>query len=265
MKKIETFENNYLEIVQKILNNWILKQTRNSKTLSIFGEVLEIDSLEKWFFPLITTRKIFTKWVIWEFAAFLRSPKKLEDFEKFGCNYWKLWAKQDWSINVDYWNKWLDFNWVNQLKELVETLKINPNDRRLIISAWDPSNLKNLDLPCCHYAYQFYVRNWKLDLLWHQRSADFMVWVPSDIVLAALMVITISKEVWLKPWIIKMIFWDTHIYESHIEKSKEQIKRDIFESPTYSFLWTWVFNFLPEEIQIENYNSHEKINYDLIW
>ncbi|MDD3302240.1 MAG: thymidylate synthase [Candidatus Gracilibacteria bacterium] len=241
-----------------------MKETRNSKTLSLFGEVLEINCLEEGLFPLLTTRRIYTRGVIGEFAAFLRSPKHLKDFEKYGCNYWKLWAKDDGSINVDYGNKWLDFGGVNQLKELIETLKTNPNDRRMIISAWDPSNLKNLDLPCCHYAYQFYVRNGKLDLLWHQRSADFMVGVPSDIVLAALMVITIAKETNLALGTIKMVFGDTHIYESHIKKAKKQLNNYMFGSPHYNFTGSGIFNFVPEEIEITDYVCNDKINYELI-
>lgn len=259
------FEKQYLEIVKKILNEGVLKQTRNSKTLSTFGEVLEIDCLEKWKFPIITTRKIFTKWIIWEYAAFLRGPKHLKDFEKFGCNYWKLWAKEDGSINVDYGNKWIDFNWVNQLNDLINKLKNNPNDRRLLINSWDPSNLKNLDLPCCHYAYQFYVRNWRLDILWHQRSADFMVWVPSDIILAALMVITIATEANLKPGRIKMIFGDTHIYEDHIENAKKQILRKPFDPCLYNYKPNNIYDFIPEDIEFSDYDHHEKIQYKLIW
>lgn len=259
------YEKQYLQIVEKILNKGILKETRNSRTLSTFGEVLDIDCLEHWYFPIITSRKIFTKWVIWEYAAFLRGPKHLEDFEKFGCNYWKLWAKKDWSINVDYWNKWIDFNWVNQLNDLIEKLRNNPNDRRLLINSWDPSNLKDLDLPCCHYAYQFYVRDWKLDILWHQRSADFMVWVPSDIILAALMVITISNEAWLTPGRIKMVFWDTHIYEDHIESATQQIKREPFGPCLYKYTPKDIYDFIPEDIVFSDYDHHEPIKYKLIW
>lgn len=260
------YEEQYLAIVKKILNNWQRVQTRNSETLSLFWEVLEIDCLENWFFPLITSRKIFTKWVVWEYAAFLRGPKTLDDFEKFGCNYWKLWAKEDRSINVDYGNKWIDFNGFNQLDDLIYKLKNNPTDRRLLISSWDPSNLKNLDLPCCHYAYQFYVRWNKLDIMWHQRSADFMVWVPSDIILAALMIITIWKEVWLEPWKIKMVFWDTHIYKDHIELAAEQVKNKPYMPCIYSYSNSWsLYDFEPSMIKFWSYNHHKPVKYKLLW
>jgi len=262
----ENWEQQYLELWRKILNEWGLRETRNSKTKSLFWLKLQINCLEDWFFPLVTTRKMFPKSFIWEYAAFLRWPKHLKDFEQFWCNYWKLWAEKDWKINVDYWNEWLNSNWTNQIDYVLNLLKNDNSSRRMIINAWNPSHIWKLSLECCHYAYQFYVRNWKLDLLWHQRSADFMVWVPSDIWLAALMNLTFAKESWLLPWRITMIFWDTHIYESHIEKAKEQIERKIKIPPKFEYNnLNSIYDFIPENINIIDYDHHEKINYDLIW
>lgn len=257
------FEKDYLNLVDKVLISWIKKQWRNWWTISLFWQVIETEILRYWLFPLLTTRKIFYKWVIWEFAAFLRWPKTLEDFEKFGCNYWKKWANTDWSINVDYWNKWIDFWWVNQLENLIKDLKENPWSRRLLISAWDPTNIKNLSLPCCHFLYQFYVnteRN-ELELLWTQRSADLLVWVPSDIVLAAIFNIAVAKTVWLKPWKITMVFWDTHIYDEHIDWAIELVSREIRSKPNFIYTWDNIFDFIPEQLEIKNYTPDSKIDF----
>lgn len=258
----KSFENNYLDIVKNIIQKWIIKKSRNWITKSLFWIVLEIDCLWEWLFPLLTSRKIIYKGAIWEFAAIIRQPNNINDFKKYWCNYRNMWAKHDWSINIDYWNKWFDFNWYNQIEELIYNLKNNPDDRRLIINAWDPSNLKNLDLPCCHYAYQFYVRDWKLDMIWHQRSADFMVWVPSDIILAALLLITLSNEAWLLYWNIKMVFGDTHIYEEHFESAIKLTTKKLFSLPKFELQWKF-YDFVPDNIKILDYKYNEKTEFIL--
>jgi len=260
----KNWEQQYLNLWKEILKNWDLRETRNSKTLSLFWKKLQINCLEDWNFPLVTSRKMFPKSFVWEYAAFLRWPKSVEDFEKFGCWYWDLWKEKDWSINVDYWNEWINSNWTNQIDYVLNLLKNDPNSRRMIIDAWNPSHIWKLSLECCHFAYQFYVRDWHLDILWNQRSADYFVWVPSDIGLAALMLITIWAEVNLKPGRITMIFWDTHVYESHIKKATEHIERNPLKSPKYEYKHNWLYNFMPEDIKITDYENLEKIKYDLI-
>ncbi len=255
-----SFEKDYIDIVNNILENWILKETRNWITKALFWILLEIDCLEDWAFPLLTTRKIFHKWILWEYAAIINKPKHIDDFKKYWCNYWDKWAQPDWKINIDYGNKWFDFHWHNQVQELLDNLKNNPNDRRLMIQAWDPSNLKNLDLPCCHYSYQFFVRDWHLDILWNQRSADFMIWVPSDIVLAAIMLSTFAKEVWLKFWKIKMMFWDAHIYEEHFEWAKELVKRPMYKLPRF-ILEKKLFDFEPDNLKLWWYEHNDPIKF----
>ena len=174
----------YPNLIRKILKEGSLRHTRAGNTLSIFGEMLKIDISVG--LPITRGRKLYVKPILGELAALLRGPKSIEDFKKFGCNYWDSWADQEGKLNLDYGNAWRNFNGVDQLKDLVTTLKTNPTDRRMIITGWRPDNLKSLSLPCCHLLYQWYVREDKfLDMIWYQRSVDVMVGLPSDIVLAS--------------------------------------------------------------------------------
>lgn len=163
------FETEYKNLVAKILTNGDERESRNSKTIALFGEQLIIDVNPEQF-PLLTSRKMFYKGVLGEFAAMVRGPKTLEDFEKQGCPYWKLWAKDDGSLNVDYGNTWINFNdsGVNQLEKVRNSLKNNPADRRMFVVGTNPEN--NPDLPSCHILYQWFVREGKyLDMMWYQR------------------------------------------------------------------------------------------------
>ena len=165
-------------------------------------------------FPLLQGRRMYPKGVIGEFAAMVRKPKHLRDFEKFGCNYWKQWANEDGSINIDYGNAWFEGD---QIEHLKDCLANNPNDRRMIINAWRPERLAELNLPCCHYSYQFYVSDGYLSMVWIQRSVDTMIGLPSDIILAAVWLITLANEFNYKTGDITMQLGDCHLYEEHIE------------------------------------------------
>lgn len=264
------FETQYLDLVSDILEFGQEVKTRNGITKSLFGKVLDIDMSDNITFPLLESRKIFYKGVLGELAAFLRGPKTIKDFEDQGCNYWKKWGNPDGTINIDYGNSWLNFNGVNQLNDLRTLLKEFPHDRRLLISGWNPGNLADLNLPCCHLLYQWYVRDTDyLDMIWYQRSADTMIGIPSDIVLAAAMNILLANNVGLKPGRIKMIFGDTHIYEEHFGLAKEQLYRYPklgFEYPTYMLSMPKLANmetFKADYLSIGDYYPLPAINYEL--
>ena len=152
----------------------------------------------------------------------IRSPKHIDEFRKWGCNYWDAWAQPDGSINIDYGNEWFANG---QIAHLKNCLANDQSNRRMIISGWNPSNLNDLDLPCCHYSYQFYVSEGRLSMLWTQRSVDLMVGLPSDIVFAALWIITLANEFGLIPGEIKMSLGDCHIYEEHLDNTEEYLDR----------------------------------------
>lgn len=259
------YEYNYKELVKRILKTGEIRYGRNGITKAIFPGVLSF--VVNYNFPLLTSRQIFYKGVLGELAAILRGPKHLRDFEQFGCNYWKLWAKDDGSINVDYGNAWIDFNGVDQLERLREGLRTNPYDRRHLVSGWRPDNLWHLDLPCCHYAYQFYIREGRyLDMLWHQRSTDVMIGLPSDMVLAATWLIILANDVGYLPGKVTMTLGDTHIYEEHLDQAKEYVETLQSESPTYKLLVAEgkdFREFTPDWLEIKDYNPVSKINFEL--
>lgn len=269
---MNNFELEYAQLINRILQTGEYREGRNGGTQAIFGQSLIVDMSGSDYFPLLLGRKIFYKGIFGELAALLRGPKHLDDFKRFDCNYWDLWAKPDGSINIDYGNLWLDWNGTNQLRKLIDTLKSNPTDRRMMISSWKPDTLDELDLPCCHYCYQWFVRGGQyLDMIWMQRSCDTMIGLPSDIVLAALMNVLIANEVGLQPGKIKMDLGDTHIYEEHIEKAYEYMSSVYFnvgniEYPRYKLVMNQgqkVETFTPTMISIIDYNPVATMKFEL--
>lgn len=265
---MQKFERDYAQLVQKILTQGEKRQTRNGETTSLFGAMLKVPMNGDMTFPLLQGRRTYPKGVLGELAAMLRKPTCLADFEKWGCNYWKLWAKEDGSINVDYGNAW---HADGQIERLKDSLANNPTDRRMIINGWRPANLDNLDLPCCHLLYQFYVRDGKfLDMIWYQRSVDTMIGLPSDIIFAAAWLISIANEFNLVPGEITMMLGDCHIYKEHYEAAKVYIDNVVYEPiatpPTYRLTAKTGKDFCtfePNDILLNVYQTHSKLNLEL--
>jgi thymidylate synthase len=261
---MKQFETQYANLVSYVLSVGAMRKTRNGYTKSVFGVDITWFDLEQEF-PLLLGREVLYKGVLGEFAAMVRGPKDVYDFKKFGCNYWDKFADPETgALNVDYGNAWLQP--VDQIDWLIETIKKDPTNRRLIINSWRPENLANLTLPCCHYSYQFYVNNDKLELLWIQRSSDLMIGVPSDAILAALMVLTIAKETGLRPGAIKMSLGDCHIYEEHVDQAKQYLMNTIVAEQTpieYEYVGDGMKSFIPEDIIIRQYKPHGKLQFKL--
>lgn len=265
---MKNYEQKYADLIKEIMDNGVYREGRNGGTKSIFGHMLSIDlgaEDTKGTFPLLQGRRSFYKGVFGELAAMMRKPKHLEDFEKFGCNYWKLWAKEDGSINVDYGNAWHEHDQINRLKD---TIINNPSDRRMLISGWRPENLDDLDLPCCHLLYQFYVADGKISMNWYQRSADVMIGLPSDVIFAAAWLISVANFANLEPGKINLMLGDSHIYEEHfvnvpryldnVEKAKE------LALPMYTLnveSGKDFCEFVPEDIVISDYQFIEKLDF----
>lgn len=257
------FESAYKSLVFKVLVLGEMRETRNSKTRTLFGERLVV-KMPKGRFPLLNGRKIFHKGVFGELAAMLRGPKHIDDFKKWGCNYWDLWAKEDGSIEVDYGNAWMD-----QIPALKYNLANDPTNRRMLIDGWRPERLYYLDLPCCHYSYQFHVSNiGELNMVWTQRSVDVMVGLPSDIVFAYAWLIMVANEFGYVPGRIVMNFGDTHIYESHVKNAQEYYDRPIAHLSTARYELNCepgkdFTKFEPSDIIITDYNPQPKLEFDL--
>lgn len=271
----------FVPLAQKVIREGEKRPSRAGDVYSLFGESFTVDVSES--FPVLHGRKMFIKPIIGEFAAMLKGPKNVADFKAMGCNYWDSWgAKQGdclydgeeakgGELNLDYGNAWLDFNGVNQLEELVNTLQTNTLDRRMIVTGWRPDRLKELSLPCCHMLYQFYVREGKyLDMVWYQRSVDTMVGLPSDVVLAATWVIVLAKQVKLQPGKVKMMLGDTHIYANHIPGTVEYFravsklnKPETLRVGYYLDSSASLFNFHPDMLDLHNYNPSPAIKFEL--
>ena len=271
--------NQYSKLIHKIMDSGELRASRAGEVYSLFGEQITID-LQESGFPLLHGRKMFYNGVLGEFAAFLRGPKNVEDFKKFGCNYWDAWGaiplpKEEGNVGdltLDYGNSWIDFNGVNQLQNLVDTLIKNPLDRRMIISGWRPDRLAELSLPCCHLLYQWYVREGEyLDMIWYQRSVDTMVGLPSDVILAAIWNIVLANQCGYKPGKITLVLGDTHIYANHIQPTlnylrqlKDANKDRIIKPIDYGLQAnTTVFNFKPDMLDIIGYEPKPSIKFEL--
>ena len=233
----------YKDLLKDVLKNGELRETRNGHTLSLFGTSLTFD-MEKIGLPVLSLRRIFTKGIVGEFRGFLADAKTVQEL---GCPYWKLWAKEDGSLNLDYPPR-------EQLDAVIESIKNDPMSRRHIINLWDHTHLDDLSLPCCHFNYQFYVRNGKLDMIWTQRSVDVAVGLPSDFILAALYVKHIADATGLKPGRITMNFGDTHIYEEHIIDVTTMIERS---SARYYQNWSYDGKY----ITMPNYEPKSPIKF----
>jgi len=263
------YEHDYAALITKILADGTTKETRNGAAKSLFGMSLEVSGLEH-YFPIIQGRKMYHKGVFGELAAMLRRPTCVQDFKDWGCNYWDLWADKDGKLKVDYGNTWFDFEGFNQIADLKDKLRNNPNDRRMIISSWRPHKLDELSLPCCHYGYQFYVAKGELSMIWTQRSVDMMIGLPSDIIFAAAWLIMIANEFNLKPGKIKFDLGDCHVYAEHLDDAYEYLNRveeDLpLAAPRYdvkAFRGKDFCDFEPKDIQITNFQSLEPLHFKL--
>jgi thymidylate synthase len=255
----------YVELLKRLLVT-PERPSRAGTTQGIFGVQLDVRELTMNSFPLLCGRKIFWKGVAGEVAAILKGPKKLKDFKDFGCNYWDAWAGKKGELEVDYGNAWLDFNGVNQLKAVVDSLKNDPYGRRHLITGWKPDRLSELSLPCCHYAYQWYVTAGVLHMAWIQRSVDVMVGLPSDIIFAAVLNILMAQTVGLKPGNITMQLGDVHMYTAHREQALQYL--DQYNYTYTQPLWKMdqaatVFNFKPEMLTIDNYTPGPVIKFEV--
>lgn len=277
---MQQFEIDYANLVREVYEHGDERQTRNATTRSLFGMQLKIDTRDHSRLALIQGRKMFPKGILGELAAILRKPTSIEDFEAWGCNYWKQWAKEDGSIDVDYGNAWHADGQIDFLKHC---LAKDPYNRRMMINAWRPHRLAHLDLPCCHYAYQFHVTtDGYLNMVWIQRSVDMMIGLPSDILFAHAWLIAIANEFGYKTGVITMQLGDCHIYEQHYTGQAELGGRSAVEEylshvlhtdksfyanePHYVYTAAEGKDFLtfePGDLLITKYEQGPKLNLEL--
>lgn len=263
---MHNFEQVYRDLVQSVLLFGEDKPTRNQWTRSLFACTLKFDLHDKQV-PILQGRQMFYKGVFGELAAMLHAGQEplehIDQLKGWGCNYWDKWADEEGYLSIDYGNAWFAGG---QMDRLRDSLANNPSDRRMLITGWVPENLSELSLPCCHYAYQFYVANNTVHMLWNQRSADLMVGVPSDALFAAAWLISIANEYGYTPGTVTMMLGDTHIYKGHIPNAKVYLDRPVnLDVPIYH----WVggtksfLEFEPSDIEIINYQHAGKLEFEL--
>jgi len=255
---------NYAKLVNKTLYGGQHKPAKGVMTRELFGKQLTYHLGVG--FPIITGRKMFYKGVLGELAAFLAGPTHVNDFKDRDCNYWDIFADDDGSLRLAYGNAWRDFHGVDQLDKTVKNLKEHPYSRRHLVSAWDPTGLDQLSLQCCHYSYQWSANtDGTLDMVWVQRSADLMLGVPSDIILAAVLNMLMAQTIGRFPGKIILQLGSVHIYEPHYRAAEEYLKRDLHFLPSWTLdKEATVFNFEPHMLQLKGYEHDGVISFELL-
>ncbi len=255
----------YLHLLQHILENGTHKTDRTGTgTQSVFGYQMRFD-LQKGF-PLVTTKKVHLKSIIYELLWFLKGETNIAYLKEHGVKIWDEWADENGELGPVYgkqWRSWegKDGKVIDQVTDLIEQIKKNPDSRRLIISAWNVADLPEMALMPCHNMFQFYIANGKLSCQLYQRSADVFLGVPFNIASYALLTMMIAQVCNLEPGEFVHTFGDVHIYSNHMEQVNLQLSREPFPLPTMKLnpAVKNIFDFQFEDFTLENYQSHPGI------
>ena len=255
----------YLDLLKHILDTGVHKTDRTGTgTQSCFGYQLRFD-LQKGF-PLVTTKKVHLKSIIYELLWFLKGDTNIAYLKEHGVRIWDEWADVNGNLGPVYgkqWRSWEGKNGkpVDQVSELISQVKKNPDSRRLIISAWNVADLPEMALMPCHNMFQFYVANGKLSCQLYQRSADVFLGVPFNIASYALLTMMIAQVCDLEPGEFVHTFGDVHIYSNHVDQVNLQLSRTPFPAPTMKLNPSVkdIFAFKFEDFTLENYQSHPSI------
>lgn len=255
----------YLDLLRHILDNGTHKTDRTGTgTQSCFGYQMRFD-LQKGF-PLVTTKKVHLKSIIYELLWFLKGETNIAYLKEHGVKIWDEWADENGDLGPVYgkqWRSWegKDGKVVDQVNDLIEQIKKNPDSRRLIISAWNVADLPKMALMPCHNMFQFYVADGKLSCQLYQRSADVFLGVPFNIASYALLTMMIAQVCDLEPGEFVHTFGDVHIYSNHMEQVNLQLSRTPYPLPTMKLnpAVKNIFDFKFEDFTLENYQSHPAI------
>ena len=265
----------YLDLVRRARNDGAVKGDRTGTgTRSVFGHQMRFDLSDG--FPLITTKKIHLKSVIHELLWFIKGDTNTSYLTENGVRIWNEWADENGDLGPVYGHQWRNWNSENidQLKEVIKTLKTNPNSRRMLISAWNPSVLPDTSksfsenvangkaaLPPCHAFFQFYVADGKLSCQLYQRSADIFLGVPFNIACYALLTEMMAQVCDFEPGEFIHTLGDAHIYTNHFDQIELQLSRDPKPLPTLKLNpnITDLFNFKYEDVEVLNYDPHPRI------
>jgi thymidylate synthase len=255
----------YLDLMERALKTGAEKRDRTGTgTRSIFGHQMRFDLADG--FPLVTTKKLFTKAIIYELLWFLRGDTNVRWLQEHGVRIWDEWADKNGELGPVYGHQWRswptpDGGTIDQISSLISDIRRNPDSRRLIVTAWNPADVPKMALPPCHCLFQFYVANGRLSCQLYQRSADIFLGVPFNIASYALLTMMVAQVTGLAPGEFIHTFGDAHLYLNHIEQAREQLSRKPFPLPTMHINPEVkdIFAFRYEDFRLENYQAHPHI------
>lgn len=267
-KKVHSMKQ-YLDLLKHTLNEGVEKTDRTGTgTISIFGHQSRYNLAEG--FPLLTTKKLHLKSIIYELLWFLAGDTNVKYLQDHGVRIWNEWADENGNLGPIYgyqWRSWPDYKGghIDQIKETINTLKNNPDSRRIIVSAWNVADIPNMKLPPCHAFFQFYVANGKLSLQLYQRSADIFLGVPFNIASYALLLKMMAQVTGLQEGEFVHTLGDAHIYTNHLEQVKLQLTREPRPLPIMKINPDVknLFDFKYEDFQLEDYDPHPHIKGDV--
>ena len=254
----------YLDLLRHVKTNGTKKEDRTGTgTISVFGYQMRFD-LNKGF-PLVTTKKCHLKSIIYELLWFLQGNTNIQYLKDNGVSIWDEWADENGDLGPVYGAQWRSWNatdkTIDQITEVIEQIKQNPDSRRLIVSAWNVGELDQMALMPCHTFFQFYVADGKLSCQLYQRSADIFLGVPFNIASYSLLLMMVAQVTGLQVGEFVHTFGDAHIYSNHVEQVDEQLSRKPFTLPEMKINpdVSDIFKFQYEDFELINYQSHTKI------
>ena len=260
---------NYLNLLEKILNEGVKKEDRTGTgTLSIFGHQMRFDLSEG--FPLLTTKKLHTKSIIYELLWFLKGDTNVRYLQEHGVRIWNEWADENGDLGPVYghqWRSWPDYDGstIDQIEYVLNQIRTNPNSRRMIVSAWNVAEVNKMALPPCHTLFQFYVCNGRLSLQLYQRSADTFLGLPFNIASYALLCMMIAQVTGLEPGEFIHTTGDTHLYLNHLEQARLQLSREPRPLPTMKLNpdVKSLYDFKFEDFELVGYDPWPHIKADV--
>jgi thymidylate synthase len=258
-------ERQYLDLLAEVLQNGARKTDRTGTgTLSVFGRQLRFNLADS--FPLLTTKKLHTKSILIELLWFLRGDTNIKWLQERGVTIWDEWADENGNLGPVYgyqWRHWRtpDGREIDQIRDLIQSIRKKPDSRRHIVSAWNPADVDKMALPPCHALFQFYVANGKLSCQMYQRSADLFLGVPFNIASYAALTLMVAQVTDLKPGEFVLTLGDAHIYLNHLEQVREQLSRSPRPFPRLKLnpAIQELLDFRYEDFTLEGYDPHPAI------
>ena len=255
----------YHELMQRVLDSGVEKHDRTGTgTLSVFGHQTRFDLAAG--FPLVTTKKLHVKSIIYELLWFLRGDTNVRWLQENGVSIWNEWADAQGELGPVYghqWRSWPDGKGgvIDQIAELIAQIRRNPDSRRLIVTAWNPADIPQMALPPCHCLFQFWIADGKLSCQLYQRSADIFLGVPFNIASYALLTMMVAQVTGYGPGEFIHTLGDAHLYLNHLDQAREQLARPLYPLPVMrpNPDVKDIFGFRYEDFTLENYQAHPHI------